>query len=154
MPKHAIADDRRRAIVEQLVENPVVMVSDLSDRYGVSEVAIRRDLGSLEDRGLLRRIHGGAVAVPTTTPANGPSEHKCFLSGSAAQSETKHRIARAAAGLVRSGERVIFDSGDTVLPLWGRAGCHAGVLLASRGRDRSLRHGDRGRRYSGSTAVP
>jgi DeoR/GlpR family transcriptional regulator of sugar metabolism len=32
-----------------------------------------------------------------------------------ANSEVKQRIGRAAAGLVRSGERVIFDSGSTVL---------------------------------------
>jgi DeoR/GlpR family transcriptional regulator of sugar metabolism len=115
MPKHTIADARRRAIVEQLVQDQVVMVSDLSDRYGVSEVAIRRDLGSLEDQGLLRRIHGGAVALPSALPADGISDHRCFLPAGAARSETKHRIGRAAAGLVRSGDRVIFDSGNTVL---------------------------------------
>jgi DeoR/GlpR family transcriptional regulator of sugar metabolism len=115
MPRHTIADERRRAIVQQLVHNQVVMVSDLSDRYGVSEVAIRRDLGSLEDRGLLRRIHGGAVALPSAVPADGVSGHKCFLPANAAGSETRHRIGRAAAELVRTGERVIFDSGSTVL---------------------------------------
>jgi DeoR family transcriptional regulator, aga operon transcriptional repressor len=115
MPKHSIADERRRAIVQQLVESQVVSVSDLSDRYGVSEVAIRRDLESLEDRGLLRRIHGGAVAIPSTAQANGPTDHRCAITHVTANSEAKHRIGRAAAELVSSGERVIFDTGSTVL---------------------------------------
>jgi DeoR family transcriptional regulator, aga operon transcriptional repressor len=115
MPKHFIADERRRAIVQQAVEYQVVTVSDLSDRYGVSEVAIRRDLRSLENRGLLRRIHGGAVAVPASAAPNSPTDHKCFIPRNVVNSEAKHRIGKAAAGLVRSGERVIFDSGNTVL---------------------------------------
>jgi DeoR/GlpR family transcriptional regulator of sugar metabolism len=115
MPKHSIADERRRAIVRQLLQNQVVMVSDLSDRHGVSEVAIRRDLESLEDRGLLRRIHGGAVVLPSTVQANGPSEHHCAIPSGVAHSEVKHRLGRAAAELVRNGERVIFDSGSTIL---------------------------------------
>jgi DeoR/GlpR family transcriptional regulator of sugar metabolism len=115
MPKHSIADERRRAIVQQLVENQVVTVSDLSDQHGVSEVAIRRDLESLEDRGLLRRIHGGAVALPATILANGSSDHRCAIPTGIANSEIKHRLGRAAAASVRSGERVIFDSGSTVL---------------------------------------
>jgi DeoR/GlpR family transcriptional regulator of sugar metabolism len=115
MPKHSIADERRRSIVQQLVQSQVVTVSDLSDRHGVSEVAIRRDLESLEVRGLLRRIHGGAVALPATFPANSASEHRCTIPKGIANSEVKHRIGRAAAELVRSGERIIFDTGTTVL---------------------------------------
>jgi DeoR/GlpR family transcriptional regulator of sugar metabolism len=115
MPKHSIADERRRAIVQQLVENQVVTVSDLSDRHRVSEVAIRRDLESLEDRGLLRRIHGGAVALPSTVRANGPPDHHCAIPRGVANSEIKHRLGRAAAEVVHSGERVIFDSGSTIL---------------------------------------
>jgi DeoR family transcriptional regulator, aga operon transcriptional repressor len=115
MPKHSIADERRRAIVQQLVQSQVVTVSDLSDRHGVSEVAIRRDLESLEDRGLLRRIHGGAVALPATTPVGVATDHRCAIPEGIANSEAKQRIGQAAAGLVHSGERVIFDSGSTVL---------------------------------------
>lgn len=116
MPKHSIANERRRAIVQQLVQSPVVTVSDLSDRFRVSEVAIRRDLESLEDQGLLRRIHGGAVALNSIVQANGSSSaHLCSIPKGTANSEAKHRIGRAAAELVRGGERVIFDSGSTVL---------------------------------------
>ena len=115
MPKHSIADERRRAIVRQLVQSQVVTVSDLSDRHGVSEVAIRRDLESLKERGLLRRIHGGAVALPGTAPAGSAADHRCAIPKGIANCEVKQRIGRAAAGLVRSGERVIFDSGSTVL---------------------------------------
>jgi DeoR/GlpR family transcriptional regulator of sugar metabolism len=115
MPKHSIADERRRAIVQQLLQDQVVIVSDLSNRYGISEVAIRRDLEALEERGFLRRIHGGAVVLPSTVQANGQSEHRCVIPRGMANSEVKHRLGRAAAEMVHSGERVIFDSGSTIL---------------------------------------
>ncbi len=114
MPKHSVTDERRRAIAEQLAHRQVVTVADLSDQFGVSEVSIRRDLELLESHGLLRRIHGGAVALPPKTPpANGA--HVCAIPPGVVNSDAKHRIGRAAAGRVRSGERVIFDSGTTVL---------------------------------------
>jgi DeoR family transcriptional regulator of aga operon len=115
MPKHSTANKRRQAIVQQLANSPVVTVSDLSHQYGVSEVAIRRDLESLEVQGLLRRIHGGAVAVPSTDHVNGALHHRCFIPTRLANADAKHRIGRAAAELVQGGERVIFDSGSTVL---------------------------------------
>jgi DeoR/GlpR family transcriptional regulator of sugar metabolism len=115
MPKHSIAGERRQSIVQQLVQHQVVIVSDLSDRYGVSEVAIRRDLESLESQGRLRRIHGGAVALPSAGPTDSPADHQCFIPKCSANSEAKHRIGRAAAELVHGGDRVIFDSGSTVL---------------------------------------
>lgn len=39
-----------------------VSVSELSQRLGVSEMTVRRDLDALEGQGLVRRVHGGAVA--------------------------------------------------------------------------------------------
>jgi DeoR/GlpR family transcriptional regulator of sugar metabolism len=87
----------------------VVKIGDLSARFGVSEVSIRRDLERLERFGMLKRVHGGAVAPPaasTGLPAGGPA---------AKVSPAKERIGRAAAQLVRPGDRLIFDSGTTVL---------------------------------------
>ena len=40
-----------------------VDVADLARRYGVSTETIRRDLSDMQDRNLLRRVHGGAVPV-------------------------------------------------------------------------------------------
>jgi DeoR/GlpR family transcriptional regulator of sugar metabolism len=103
------AGERREVITQQLAREYVVHVAELSRRFGVSEVSIRRDLERLERRGLLRRVHGGAVAVAIGSSAgeitSAPTPHL----------EERRRIGRAAAGFVRPGDRVIFDSGTTVL---------------------------------------
>ncbi len=104
------ADMRRNAILAELAQRQAVRVAELSQAFGVSEVSVRRDLSHLERQGLLRRIHGGAVPVPT---AQAPSTQAAVSPG--VHAAEKASIGRAAAELVRPGERLLFDSGTTVL---------------------------------------
>jgi DeoR/GlpR family transcriptional regulator of sugar metabolism len=106
---NSVAEQRRSRIVDELTRQRVVRIGDLSAQFGVSEVSIRRDLERLEQLGMLKRVHGGAVAPPaasTGLPAG---------SSGAKVSPAKERIGRAAAQLIRQGDRLIFDSGTTVL---------------------------------------
>ena len=105
----AKADARRLAILEAIRDNKVVHVSELSQRFGVSEVSIRRDLTKLEEYGLLTRVHGGAVDIGAQ-PLDQSYDDKTKL-----RLEEKKRIGRAAAGLIRPGDCIILDSGTTVL---------------------------------------
>jgi DeoR/GlpR family transcriptional regulator of sugar metabolism len=102
---------RRSQILTELAQSQQVNVSQLSERFGVSKVVIRQDLESLERQGLLRRVHGGAVVVirPGAAPAS--------LPGTLGRTADKERIGRAAAELISPGDRVILDSGTTVLQL-------------------------------------
>lgn len=102
-------EQRRALIHEYLANNQLATVADLSSRFGVSEVSIRRDLERLETAGLLKRVHGGAVAIPE--PILGQS-HAAKMRRYVDQ---KVRIGQAAAGLIARGDRVIFDSGTTPL---------------------------------------
>jgi DeoR/GlpR family transcriptional regulator of sugar metabolism len=104
------ADKRRHAILEELTQRQAVRVTELSQTFGVSEVSVRRDLSHLERQGVLRRIHGGAVSVP-----NARVQLSQAMSGTSAHAVEKASIGRAAAELVRPGERLLFDSGTTVL---------------------------------------
>ena len=54
---------RRWAIVDEVQRNYRVSVAELSQRFGVSKATVRRDLSSLEQMGLLQRVHGGAQAL-------------------------------------------------------------------------------------------
>lgn len=56
-------EERKQAILHQLKQNDRVYVVDLSREYDISEVTIRKDLKELEERGALRRIHGGAAKL-------------------------------------------------------------------------------------------
>ena len=57
------ADDRRASILAALAGAGRVEVNELAESLTVAEETIRRDLRTLEDEGLLRRAHGGAISV-------------------------------------------------------------------------------------------
>jgi DeoR/GlpR family transcriptional regulator of sugar metabolism len=116
------ADKRRELIVEALAREQVVRVADLSKRFDVSEVSIRRDLGRLEQLGLLKRVHGGAVAIPHIGLGDS------YAAKVRLHIEEKERIGRAAAGMIQEDDRLIFDSGTTVLQV---ARSLSGTLLNS-----------------------
>ncbi len=99
--------NRRSAIIEELKRHHSVRVAELSQVLGASEVSIRRDLQILEDDGLLKRVHGGAVLIekPSNEPVLSPEQ--------LLQREKRERIGCAAAQMVHRGERLIFDSGTT-----------------------------------------
>jgi DeoR/GlpR family transcriptional regulator of sugar metabolism len=103
-----LKDDRKQKILETLQEDRQVTVARLSDRFGVSEVTIRRDLGELEEEGFLRRVHGGAVAVdriPPEPPVIQRMRHR---------QASKEAIGEAATELVADGDAIFLGSGSTV----------------------------------------
>jgi DNA-binding LacI/PurR family transcriptional regulator len=66
-----LAANRRNHVLEALVRDGGVRVSQLIDELGVAPVTLRRDLAQMESEGLLVRVHGGAV--PTGAHAAGHS---------------------------------------------------------------------------------
>jgi DeoR/GlpR family transcriptional regulator of sugar metabolism len=84
-------------------------LATLCKRLDASESTVRRDLVALEKEGVLRRVHGGAMA--TATEREAPYD---FTWQSGRMSEAKARIARAASSLVDDGQVVILDGGSTV----------------------------------------
>jgi len=84
-----------------------VSVADLTDRLDVSEVTIREDLKFLEQRHILTRVRGGAVASH-----NGFREHSLEETSTANRAE-KLAIGAHAAAMVESGQTIIIDVGST-----------------------------------------
>jgi DeoR/GlpR family transcriptional regulator of sugar metabolism len=100
--------DERQAYIAQLVASQgKVRVSQLTERFGISEPTVRKDLAVLEQKGLLRRTHGGAVSVR-------PPMEQEVASRQAQHWEAKAAIARACVRLLSSGEAVFLDNGSTV----------------------------------------
>lgn len=102
------ARERRERIAELVEIDQRVSVADLTERFGVTDASIRRDLTILEDAGRLRRVHGGAVGRGAQLTSG------VYATKLRARREQKARIAAVAARLVRPGEIVLFDSGTTV----------------------------------------
>lgn len=76
----------------------------------VSQETVRRDLVTLERRGLLVRVHGGA-----TNTAGGFGEEPPFDERSGLERQAKVAIGAAAAALVRPGQTVVIDIGTTAV---------------------------------------
>ena len=110
----SITEKRRSSIIEELRRHQMVKVSELSNRFGVSEVSIRRDMRYLEALGVLKRVHGGAISV-ANRPIAGPTMADPAMAGTDLRTEQKQRIGRAAAAMVAPGDRLILDSGTTTM---------------------------------------
>ena len=98
---------RREQMLVVVRDHDFVRVSELGSTFGVSEMTVRTDLDALSQRGLLRRVPGGAVQI---SPAR---RERPFEETSAAFALEKSQIGRAAAQLVNPGETVILDVGTT-----------------------------------------
>lgn len=59
------AEERQRQIVSLAHEQDRVTVAELADRFSVTTETIRRDLEVLDERGLVQRVHGGALPRAT-----------------------------------------------------------------------------------------
>jgi DeoR family transcriptional regulator, glycerol-3-phosphate regulon repressor len=101
-----VAAHRREAILELANQRNELSVDDIARRFGVSRETVRRDLSHLQARGLLRRVHGGAMPAQTGWEAN-------FRQRLVSNAEAKRRIAAAAAALFRENDTLMIDTGTT-----------------------------------------
>lgn len=86
-------------------------MSGLVDKYSVTETSIRRDLVLLEADHRLRRIHGGAVAVP------GNFRTDTFVEKAKLRIQSKESIGRAAVDMIHQGDIILLASGTTTLQI-------------------------------------
>lgn len=96
-------EERQEAIMNQLTEEGKVRVKDLSEKFGVTEDCIRKDLGSLEKQGRLKRTYGGAVVLRENTHIIEISKRKN------SDVDAKRRIAHAALKLIHDRDMVFLD---------------------------------------------
>lgn len=101
------AEERQHRIVVQARTEGRVDVASMAAQLTVAPETVRRDLKTLEKRGLLRRVHGGAYPIENagfeTTLASRLTDHV----------DEKRRIAAAAAEQLGDAESVFVDEGFT-----------------------------------------
>lgn len=100
-------------IRELLGASEFVDLETLCQELETSESTVRRDLIALENLRILKRVHGGALAIQPTSPLLD------FAWQTTRRAEEKRRIAAAAAGLIEDGQTVILDGGSTVAEVAG-----------------------------------
>lgn len=110
--RDAASEIRRGQIVRELRRKGNVLVDDLAAQFGISGSTIRRDLADLENDGMLRRTHGGAVPIEQFLYE--PFRHlSSFQEQEQHHSYEKGQIGIAAAELVADGETIAIGAGTT-----------------------------------------
>lgn len=105
------AVERQRWLVDHAREAGRVEVLEVAERLDVAPETIRRDLRVLERQGLLKRVHGGAVAIERVGFEGGLTVRTTL------RADRKAQIADAALALVENAESVYLDEGSTVQAL-------------------------------------
>ena len=100
---------RKQKIMDLLKTNGSVKVTDLSEMFKISEVTIRTYLADMEKKGLLSRVHGGAI-----------SSYKPYYSMDMTQrletnQSEKVEIANKIAKMIEPNDTVMLNSGTTTL---------------------------------------
>ena len=108
-----LTPERRDYILKKLSVLGSVKVKDVSAKFNVSEVTVRKDLELLEKKNLLLRVRGGAIQLnynpieedaPITV-----KQQKNYLE--------KQLIGKAAVSLIKENDTIILDSGTTTLEI-------------------------------------
>jgi len=106
------ADERQARIAELVAARGRARIGELAKEFSVTEPTIRKDLRVLQSRGLLKRTHGGALALQ-------PTVERELAGRQAANPAAKEAIANACVQLLEDGDSVFLDSGTTVSAVAG-----------------------------------
>jgi len=100
------ADERQASIARLVASRGRVRNSELTELYAVTETTIRKDLTALQEQGLLKRTHGGAIAVEH--PVERGLDERLVR-----EHEAKMMIAEMCVAELKPGDAIFIDSGST-----------------------------------------
>lgn len=103
--------ERQKEILNLLHKYKTMQVSQICKLLYVSASTIRRDLSTMEKKGLLSRTHGGAMLV------EGSAYENPFAFREQKYQEEKNRICSLAASLITNGQTLFLDTSSTVIHL-------------------------------------
>lgn len=105
-----MTNKQRTDLIEQHIrDHKYADLHTLADRFGGSISTVRRALDSLENRGIVRRHHGGASLIDSDVL----TQEYDFLSRIQRQADAKFAIASLVAEEVEPGMTVILDGGSS-----------------------------------------
>ena len=101
------SDERQEAILAEISRKGRASVAALAERFAVVGETIRRDLAELERRGVIRRVHGGAIPAEKVT-FEPPIEDRASR-----MTAEKERIAMAALSELPAEGSIFIEAGST-----------------------------------------
>ena len=96
---------RYNLILELIKKKKNIKLTEIIEELGVSEATARRDLNFLEEKGKIRRVHGGAVLIEDKEEN---IDYKKLIF-----SEEKNKIGKKAAAFIKNGDTIFLDAGST-----------------------------------------
>ena len=106
-----LTEERIIKIKEIVDNNGSATVTELMEQLGASESTLRRDLKLMDDRGLITRVHGGAVSREGNSAII--TIDRDILERKSTNPHEKDAIGRYAASLIEPGDFVYIDSGTS-----------------------------------------
>lgn len=107
-----LAAVRQARILEEVRASGGVRVADLTAMLGVSDMTVRRDLDTLDRKGLLTKVHGGATPVDMASAVEPGFEAKKVR-----ERLEKEAIAAHASTLIHPGMAIAITAGTTTWAL-------------------------------------
>ncbi len=104
-----LAVTRKSKIKDIILEKKSVIVSELAQKFCVTEETIRRDLKTLEDEGFLTRTYGGAfIQEGVQNEVNLSLRETVYI-------DSKKAIAKKCAEIIHNGDSIFLDCSTTAL---------------------------------------
>src|SRR6202521_5982482 len=107
MRENVLPAKRHLELLELVRARGQMTVNELSSHFGVSGDTVRRDLDLLASQGILKRTHGGAVAMDNLV-----HQDSTFMQRMSTRIPAKKRIAQAAGQLIRDAENLVRKGGS------------------------------------------
>ncbi len=99
--------ERNNVIFHMLRVRRNLKVSELQELLGVSDMTVRRCLNEMANEGLIKRVHGGAVAIEEW------EREDPFSSRISKNLEVKIALAKKAVDMISDGGSIYLDGGTT-----------------------------------------
>jgi DeoR family fructose operon transcriptional repressor len=108
--------ERHNLLQELIAQRGISDLDSLAAELKVSSSTVRRDLEQLEQRGLVKRTHGGVIWAGNEqrpSPNSTGSLPYAFDQRMGYQVDAKRQVARAARNLVSANDTILVDGGTT-----------------------------------------
>ena len=101
-------EERHQEIADIISANGKITVSYITNKYGISDESARRDLRLLEQKGLCKRTHGGAILVTKVGLRALPNRDYSSM----VVLDTYNEIARIATSKIKAEDVIYITSGS------------------------------------------